>query len=409
MRSEKIIRFIRGNKEVFYMGFAATVVSSLVALTAGLFLSSLSDFLTLLPGLMIVVYPAIGMRGTIFGSMGSRLGTAMHIGTFELSFRKGSVLRDNLESTFVLSMFMSFAMGLAARSLLYVLGNESISLAQFVFISIVGGMLASFVLLLLNVLMAREGYKREWDIDNISCPLMAAAGDLVTLPMIFFAAWMVLNAPAAIIDISFIILSIITLVVLVHIVIRKNGGKFDEARRIVIHSSPVHLLCLIPGLGAGLVIDSQVETLITSAALLILLPAFLNEGNALSGILTSRLSSAIHMGIMKPDTFPKKEAGRNFLIIYMLAIPVFMILGLCAHWLALLFGATSPGLPTMLSISLIGGLITATILNLLCYYLAAGATRLDLDPDDHSIPIATSTMDMLGTIVFMAIVILLVV
>jgi len=409
MREERVIRFIRDNKEAFSMGLIATIVSSLVALTAGLFLSSLTDFLTLLPGLMIVLYAAIGMRGTIFGAMGSRLGTAMHIGTFELSFRKGSVLRANFESSIVLSLFMSFAMGLAARSLLYVLGNDSISLAQFVFISIVGGMLASFMLLLLNVFMAREGFKREWDIDNISSPLMAAAGDLITLPMIFFAAWIVLSAPALLIDVSFVLLTIITIGLFVHVIVRKNGKKFDEARRIVMHSSPVLLLCLIPGITAGVVIDSQVETLITSAALLILLPAFLNEGNALSGILTSRLSSMIHMGTMKPDIFPGKEAGKNFLIIYMLAIPVFMILGLCAHWLAILSGAQSPGLSTMLGISLIAGLITATILNILCYYIATGATRLDLNPDDHSIPIATSTMDMLGTMVLMAIVILLLV
>lgn len=408
MRELGAVRFIGDNKEAFSMGLAATVVSSLVALTAGLFLSSLTDYLTLLPGLMIVLYAAIGMRGTIFGAMGSRLGTAMHIGTFELSFRKGSVLRANFESSIILSLFMSLAMGLAARGLLLAMGSDSITLSQFVFISIVGGMMASFMLLLLNVMMAREGFKREWDIDNISSPLMAAAGDLITLPMIFLASWMVLHSPLWVIDGAFFVLTLIAVVLFLRVLFRKSDKKtYDEAKRIVKHSSPILLICLIPGLMAGLVIDSQVETLITSAALLILLPAFLNEGNALSGILTSRLSSMIHMGTLKPDRVPGRMAGANFIIVYMLAIPVFMILGLMAHWLAIISGASSPGLPLMLGISLIAGLITASILNILCYYIAVGATRLDLNPDDHSIPLATSTMDMVGTMVFVAMVLLL--
>ncbi|MGE4275219.1 MAG: magnesium transporter [Candidatus Methanomethylophilaceae archaeon] len=407
MREMRAVRFIGDNKQVFTMGLGATIISSLVALTAGLFLSSLSDYLTLLPGLMIVLYAAIGMRGTIFGAMGSRLGTAMHIGTFEVSFRKGSVLRANFESSIVLSLFMSLAMGLAARGLLLLMGNDSITLSQFVFISIVGGMLASFLLLLLNVLMAREGFKRDWDIDNISSPLMAAAGDLITLPMIFLASWMVLHSPLWAIDTAFVVLTSITILLFLRILLRKSERRrFDEARRIVKYSSPILLICLVPGLTAGLVIDSQVETLISSAALLILLPAFLNEGNALSGILTSRLSSMIHMGTLQPDPVPSRIAGENFLIVYTLAVPVFLILGICAHWLAMISGATTPGLATMLGISLVAGLIAVTILNILCYYIAVGATRLDLNPDDHSIPLATSTMDMLGTVVFVAIVIL---
>jgi mgtE-like transporter len=211
-----------------------------------------------------------------------------------------------------------------------------------------------------------------------------------------------------VIDGAFFVLTLIAVVLFLRVLLRKSDKRtYDEAKRIVKHSSPILLICLIPGLMAGLVIDSQVETLITSAALLILLPAFLNEGNALSGILTSRLSSMIHMGTLQPDRFPSRMAGANFLIVYMLSIPVFMMLGLAAHWLAIISGASSPGLPLMLGISLIAGLITASILNVLCYYIAVGATRLDLNPDDHSIPLATSTMDMVGTMIFVALVLLM--
>jgi mgtE-like transporter len=103
----------------------------------------MTEALKALPGLMILITPAIGMRGNVFGALGSRLGTAMHIGTFEMSTRKGSLLRSNMESSLLLTLVMSVIMGFLASIAATALGANDIRVEMLVFISVLGGMLAA--------------------------------------------------------------------------------------------------------------------------------------------------------------------------------------------------------------------------------------------------------------------------
>src|SRR5436189_708269 len=68
-------------------GFVALLLSSGGDLLAGLTLGSITGTLDSLPGLLVLVPAAIGMRGNVFGALGSRLGTSVHAGTFRLSRR----------------------------------------------------------------------------------------------------------------------------------------------------------------------------------------------------------------------------------------------------------------------------------------------------------------------------------
>ncbi len=70
--------FIR-NRSALVMGLAALVIAAIADLIAGIFLTTMEDYLLTITGMMILIYCAIGMRGNIFGSMGSRLGTSMHM------------------------------------------------------------------------------------------------------------------------------------------------------------------------------------------------------------------------------------------------------------------------------------------------------------------------------------------
>jgi mgtE-like transporter len=300
--------FFARNRSVFSLGFVALLISSLGDLLAGATLGSMTHTLELLPGLMILIPPAIGMRGNIFGALGSRLGTAMHLGTFELTFKRGSILRQNMESSLLLTMIMSFLMGVLANTVAVAMGIPSVSISTFVFISVLGGVLAGFVLIIINVIVATIGFRRNWDIDNISAPLITAAGDIVTLPMLFLAAILVINFPGIVITAFSTLFLVITVALAILAVLRGKG----EARRIFIHSSPVLVLCILLDIVAGVTIDTRLESLVALPALLVLIPPFLEDANALGGILTSRFGSMLHMGTLKPRRRPGKLALENF-------------------------------------------------------------------------------------------------
>src|SRR5689334_11044840 len=95
---------------------AALLVSSGGDLIAGLTLAGLSDQLKLLPGLLVLIPAAIGMRGNIFGALGSRLGTAIHTGTFRISRRRDTVVGQNIWASLALTLSVSLALALLAKS-----------------------------------------------------------------------------------------------------------------------------------------------------------------------------------------------------------------------------------------------------------------------------------------------------
>ena len=402
-----MISFLGRNKSVFTLGFIGLVISSVGDLAAGATLGFMTNTLALLPGLMVLIPPAIGMRGNIFGALGSRLGTAMHVGTFELSLKRGSMLRQNLVASLLLTMVMSLLMGVMAKFISVALGVNSISIEDFVFISVLGGALAGVVIVLINILVAFIGYRRGWDIDNISAPIITAAGDIVTLPMLFIAALIVTGTFGSFLTDYVAVFAVLFLAFSLYLAYRAFKMKKGETRRIIMQSAPVLLICIILDIAAGLTIQNQIEGLITLPALLVLIPPFLEDANALGGILTSRLSSMLHMGTLEPTRVPNRVTWENFAIIYIFSIWVFTLVGVTAHVVAVLLGLGSPGLLEMVALSMSAGLITVTILNFISYYVAIYAYRLGLDPDDHSIPLTSSAIDAVGAISLVIMIILL--
>ena len=399
--------FFSNNKTVFTLGFTALLISSLGDIMAGVTLGFMTDTLELLPGLMILIPAAIGMRGNIFGALGSRLGTSMHVGTFEISLRKGSILRQNMEASLILTMMVSFLMGFLAKVVSTALGVNSISMQQFIFISVFGGVLAGLVLLVVNVIVANLGFRRNWDIDNISAPLLTAAGDIVTLPMLFLAGILVLNWNGDLAHLFYDIMMVAFFIITVYLIYEALYRRDEETKRIFVQSSPVLVICILLDLGAGLTIEDQISHLVAYPALLVLIPLFLQNCNALGGILTSRMSSLLHMGIMLPGRLPGKVSYENFAIIYIFALWVFTFVSIATHFVCLALGLASPGLLIMITLGLVAGLVTVTVLNFLSYYVAVTTFMFSLDPDDHSIPITSSAIDFIGSLALMAAIVML--
>ena len=419
MGSTKVVSgFFGRNKAVFVMGLTALVIAATADMFAGMLLGSMETYILLIPGMMILVYSAIGMRGNIFGAMGSRLGTAMHMGTFKMSFKKGTILRSNIESSIGLSLVISLAMGVIGWGIAALFNFDVVHISKFVFISMLGGLMAGFVLLGVNLAIARTGFKRDWDVDNITAPLIAASGDIVTMPMLFVCAWFVIKYPDEnLISMLTLIMILVMVIFLIVIFTRKMVlGRADEAKRIISQSTPILIMCLMLDIAAGMIIENSViaENGVDAAViaipfvLIIMMPAFLNEGNALSGMLTSRLSSMLHLGTLKVSRFPGKNAFENFIITYILAAATYAFIGVLAYIAAMAMGG--PGdisFMRLMALVMVAGMLTTTMLNFLSYYVAVTAVKFDLDPDDHSIPITSSSIDLIGAAVLINVIILM--
>src|SRR4051794_546408 len=218
-------------------GLAALLVSSAGDLLAGLTLGAITHTLQALPGLLVLVPAAIGMRGNIFGALGSRLGTAIHTGTFRLSRRRDTVVGQNILASIALTLSVSLALAVLAKAVSIGFGlTDTISISDFLVISIIGGVISSIAVLGLTLGVAAMSVRRGWDMDNVAAPLVTAAGDMVTLPSLFLATFLV--------QIRFVTgaIAIVTSAISIAVLVLALRAGLPMLRRILIESLPVLVL-----------------------------------------------------------------------------------------------------------------------------------------------------------------------
>lgn len=388
----RILAYWRAERRTISQGFVALLLSSLGSLVAGIALGSITGTLQELPGLMILLPAAIGMRGNIFGALGSRLGTSIHAGLYEPKLTRGGILHQNVYAATVLTLSVSLLLGVLAKTFSVAFGVSSISVVDFVVISILGGVLSSLVVGAFTVLLSIQAHRHGWDMDSVSSPLVTAAGDLVTIPALFLATFVV--------DIEGVTAAVAVATTILAIALTVRGLLTDlpGAKRVLRESLPLLAVASTIDIFAGLVVEARLDRFLTFPALLVLIPPFLEAAGALGGILSSRLASKLHLGVIAARGRPESLVLLDFSIIFLFAAVTFALTGIAAHFAAVIVGLASPGIVTIIGISMLAGLIATISAVGVAYYTAVVTFRRGLDPDNFGIPLITSSMDFVGVI-----------
>ncbi|MGI8576065.1 MAG: magnesium transporter [Egibacteraceae bacterium] len=373
-------------------GFTAIAICIGVTLAAGLILAGMENLLERLPGLLVLVPAAIGMRGAIFGALGARLGTGILVGQYTPGFEPGTFTRSNVEAAGLLTVATALLSALVAFVAATLLGSETIPLTQLVIVSTVSAALSSVLVLFATLGLARTAQTRSWDMDAIGAPIISATADLTSLPALVVGA--------LIIGFGWLDPVLAGLLVLGALAAAVFGLRHPErlARRIFSESLPVLSYTAVADVLAGLVLETRLETLVTSPALLVVVPPFIAVSGALGGILSARLASQLHLGLLEPTRLPRAPAMMEGSITVLFALAGFFTLGVLAWLLAAITGIPSPGLVRMLVTTLVGGLLATGAVFGVGYYAATASYRFGLDPDNSSIPIVTASMDFLGIV-----------
>jgi mgtE-like transporter len=230
----------------------------------------------------------------------------------------------------------------------------------------------------------------DWDLDNVSAPLVTAAGDMVTLPSLFVATYLVG------IPVISPVLAVTTTVLAVAALAAAFRAGLPLLARIVRESLPVLFVAGAIDVIAGLTIEKRLNSFLAFPGLLVLVPPFLEDTGALGGILSSRLASKLHLGVLEPTNVPQRPARRDFALTFFYAVPVFVLVAVSSDIAATVAGLSTPGVGRMVAISVFGGFLATVAVLGVAYYGAVVAVRLGLDPDNHGIPLITSSMDLVG-------------
>ena len=374
--------------------FIALTVGVAIACLGGLVLASSEETLASLPGLLLLIPGAIALRGNVFGALGSRLGTSVHAGTFKFSVSPDGVVGQNLLSAAVLIFVLSTALAVLAKITAVVFGlTSSMSMADFIVVSVVGGSLASLVLALFTVILATASVRFGWDLDNVVAPLVTTLGDCLTVPALIFATKLVTRSRFT--DLLAVVLGVVAVVALV----LSWRTPLEKLRRIVRQSVPVLGLAVVLDLVAGLTFEKRLDDLLSVEALLVFLPAFLGAAGASGAILSSRLSTQFHLGLDDASPLPSRSSLRNIFDLVVLVIPVFVFGALISYFVAKVTNQTTPDLADLVLVSLIAGSLITLLMVFVTYYTTMGAFRFGLDPDTYGIPMVTSALDLFGAFV----------
>ncbi len=393
----RFVALVRADAPGVRAGFVALCVSAATGLIAGVTLGKIEGTLRELPGLIILVPAAVGMRGNVFGALGSRLGTSVHTGTFRLSRRLDTEVGQNLAAAVLLSVALSWILAIAAKAIAAATGHGSIGVAQYVVISVIGGLIPIAVVMAITVSVTAVSARRGWDVDNVAAPIVTAAADSVTLPSLWLAAHLVIDRPSLVDGLA----AVSTMLAVASLFVTLRAKGYSLMRRIVRESVVVLILSGVISMFAGLTLQGRLGTLARYQVLFVLVPPLLSLSGSLAGILSSRVASKLHLGLLDSTRFNVRAIGEDIALVYLLSAAIFSVLGVATFVVASLLGLTAPSLLAVLGAALIAGML-ATTLTMFAGYAAAVATfRLEWDPDNFGIPLTASCSDLLGSIALM--------
>ncbi len=390
------LSYWRAERRTLRQGALALSISAIGNVPTGIALGLLSDRLLNLPGLIVLIPAAIGVRGTIFGGLASRLGTSMHAGSLGFTRTRGSLLTQNLFACSMQSIAGGLYIGVAAYAFAGIVGLQTIGLMDLIVISMLGSVAASAVLIVVTIAVAAWSQRRDWDLDAVAAPMITFIGDLVTLPALLAASLLVhRGAVTRGIAAASIAAGVAAMVF-------GFWSRRAQARRIFRESALNISLTSVLDIFAGIAIQHRIGRFTAFPALLILLPAFMSNAGALGSILSARLASKLHLGAIRPRLVPERLALLDASLAAPWTLSNFALLGIICHLAATWMGDASPGAMTMVSTSLVAGAIATVGASILAYAVAVATFRIDLDPDNHGIGVVTSVMDLTGVLCLLA-------
>lgn len=178
--------------------------------------------------------------------------------------------------------------------------------------------------------------------------------------------------------------------------------KFDVSKKIIKESIFVLSLMIFGEIIAGVILSDISKFLEVAPGVIVLIPIVSGTRGSIMGIFCSRLTSALHLGYIKPTAknfFSRKSIlTQNILGILVLSIFIAFLSGAVAHFTSIIFGYQSAGLLKFAFIVLIASFLSDITLILTGVLTSFISYRKGLDPDNLLFPINTTISDAISSL-----------
>ena len=367
--------------------------SGMADLFPGLIMGTFEEYMVLIPGLIILLPPTIGIRGNTFGALAARIGSRLHLGQIEPTMRNNRELSTQLFSTAVQLMLLSALIPVAGIVFSGLFSIEIAPISTLLFISISAGVISGILMFAITIGVTLISFRRGYDPDNISAPIIATTGDITTIPVMFIMAFIVLNIPHLLV-VLFVVISLVIILIILSMMLFL---RYIEVRKVLRGSLPFAVLAILLSSISGIMLQANFDIFFQGAIFLMLIPAFNAQGGSIGSILGSRLTSSAYLGQDRITLEPNRLMIRSTVSLLLISLTVFFVMSLVVSGLGWISGLGTVFYPKLLLIMMMGATAITLISSLIAYYTAYVSFKLGLDPDNVVIPLLTACMDVVGS------------
>ena len=128
-------------KEMVRQSLPLLVFCGIGGIVAGSTLSGMTDILQEIPGLIVVIPAIIAIRGNISTALGSRLGSAYHLGVIDAENLWNEDLWQNILGSLILSFIVSIIIGILAYLTTVLIFSIIVNPVKLILIVIIAGVI----------------------------------------------------------------------------------------------------------------------------------------------------------------------------------------------------------------------------------------------------------------------------
>ncbi len=390
------------SKRDFREGAVSLMLCNAGDYISGMFLQLFHPIISRAPVILALLPAASDARGDVYSSYGSRLGTLLHLGLFWNRYRR------ELEALAVLIIVVNTWIGFLV-AFFSVLTSTNLSILDTLFLALLSAFTSAILMVPATTLLAVRSFERGLDPDNLVAPIATLFGDLITIPSLVLSYKVSSYIPSWTKTVFILALAVLAIAFIARIYVLKTRGDtgYTRALRIIRENASVIMISTLLSSLAGVFLLDNMTRLLAWPGVLAVVPAFLEDGGAIATRFSSRLATKLHLGSVKPGSWPSGWAAEQFIVNILHAIIIFASLGVFGALMAIFTGALITWATRVFIAVVLAGMMLATIMSIISYYLAVKAFQYGLDPDNLLAPLLTSLADIIGVVSLVAFVMII--
>ncbi len=179
-------------RRILWESYPILVVAAFISLSAGLILDSQIESIKAIPLILWMIIPLNGINNNVCSILGSRLTSALHMGTVA-KFRGDKVLGRNMRATWLMSFGVFWFTSGIFFGVSLIAGMDVFRALLLMFAFFAASMVAIAVTMFCTIALAFISFRKGLDPDNVVIPVVTSIGDVVGVLCLIIAVKLIMG------------------------------------------------------------------------------------------------------------------------------------------------------------------------------------------------------------------------